>query len=66
MHKIQIQTYRFQAVGYQRGGLAVGFREVVGEALVLTLLAAQLHELALDQVGQNLQNALARKEKNAR
>lgn len=48
-------TYRLQAVGYQRGGLAVRFREVVIEALVLTLLAAQLHELALNQIGQDLE-----------
>lgn len=40
-------TYRFDRVSDERGGLPVRLGEVVREPLVLGLLAAELHELAL-------------------
>lgn len=47
--------YRFDWVGDERGCLPVGLGEVVREPLVLRLLAAKLHELALHQVCDHLE-----------
>ena len=48
-------THSFDGVGDQRGRLAICLGEVVREPLVLCLLAAELHELALHQVRHHLQ-----------
>lgn len=43
-------TYRLQCIGDEGGRFPKGLHEVVGESLVLRLLGAQLHQLALHQV----------------